>query len=159
KGASLGLQIHFVTTGKEETCKISVGLKYAQGVVQKQLKHLLLVNTKFKIPPGAAAHPVSNAKVLPEDAIGVGLFSHMHLRGKDMTFKANYPDGKSETLLVIPNYSFDWQHPYKWEENKYRFPKGTRIECVAHYDNSPFNAYNPDPKAEVGDGPQTYHEM
>jgi peroxiredoxin len=37
--------------------------------------------------------------------------------------------------------------------------KGTRLECVALYDNSAFNPHNPDPKATVRDGPQTYHEM
>ena len=40
-----------------------------------------------------------------------------------------------------------------------RLAKGTRLECIAHYDNSPFNPYNPNPLATVRNGPQTYHEM
>ena len=40
-----------------------------------------------------------------------------------------------------------------------KLPKGTRLECVAHFDNSPFNPYNPDPAKAVRDGPQTYQEM
>jgi hypothetical protein len=159
KGAALGLQIHYVTTGKEEKCKIAVGLRFAREVVQKRLKHLLLVDTKFAIPPGAPAYPVSGSKELDEDAVGVGMFIHMHLRGKDATFRAVLPDGTAQTLLVVPNYNFDWQVPYRWEPGKVKFPKGTRIECVAHYDNSPFNPYNPDPTATVKEGPQTYHEM
>jgi peroxiredoxin/mono/diheme cytochrome c family protein len=157
-GSVLGLQIHFVTTGKPETCKVEVGLRYARGTVTKQLRHILLVNTKYAIPPEAAAHPVSASQTLPVDALGVGLFAHMHLRGKDMTFRATYPDGTDETLLLVANYSFDWQQPYRWPAGK-RLPKGTRLECVAHYDNSPFNPFNPNPRAEVRDGPQTYHEM
>jgi hypothetical protein len=102
---------------------------------------------------------VTATRVLDRDAEGLGLFSHMHLRGKAMSFRAHLPDGKSETLLVIPNYSFSWQIPYRWEPGKQRLPKGTRLECVALYDNSPFNPHNPDPKATVRDGPQTYHEM
>jgi peroxiredoxin len=159
QGASLILQIHFVTTGKPEKCKISVGFKYAEGLVQKQLRHIRLDNSKFAIPPGAAAHPVSDSRTLDRDALGVGLFSHMHLRGKDMTFIAHKPDGARETLLVIPNYSFDWQHAYRWAPNTKRIPKGTKIECLAHYDNSAFNPYNPDPTATVKEGPQTFHEM
>ncbi|HEV3204967.1 MAG TPA: redoxin domain-containing protein [Gemmataceae bacterium] len=159
KGSALALQIHYVTTGKEEKCRISVGLKYAQGIVQKQLRFTLFVDTKFAIPPEAPAHPVKVTKVLDHDILGLGLFAHMHLRGKDMTFNAHYPDGKSETLLVIPNYSFNWQIPYVWEAGKMRLPKGTRVECIAHYDNSPFNPYNPNPQSTVKDGPQTYHEM
>jgi peroxiredoxin len=159
KGAGLLLQIHYVTTGKEEKCQIRVGFKYANGIVKKRLQHKVLEDNKFAIPPGAPAHPVSAKKVFDQDVTGVGLFVHMHLRGRDMTFRAHYPDGTSETLLLVPNYSFDWQMPYVWEIGKKRFPKGTRLEAVAHYDNSAFNPYNPDPNATVRDGPQTRHEM
>jgi hypothetical protein len=159
KGSVLGLQIHYVATGKPEKCQVTVGLRYPRVVVQQQLRHIQMTDHRFAIAPGAPAYKVAAGRVLDCDAVGVGLFAHMHLRGKDMTFTARYPDGKSETLLIIPNYSFSWQHPYRWEPGKKRLPKGTRLECVAHYDNSPFNAYNPDPKATVRHGPQTHHEM
>jgi thiol-disulfide isomerase/thioredoxin len=159
KGSVLGLQIHYVATGKAEKCKISVGLRYPRGVVQKQLRHFQLTDHRFAIPPGAPAHKVSASRVLEQDVVGVGLFSHMHLRGKDMTFTARLPDEKTDTLLIIPNYSFSWQVAYRWEPGQKKFPKGTRLECVAHYDNSPFNVYNPDPKATVRHGLQTHQEM
>jgi thiol-disulfide isomerase/thioredoxin len=159
KGSILGLQIHYVATGKAEQCRVSVGLRYPRAVVQKQLRHIQLTDHRFAIPPGAPAHKVSASRVLDCDVIGVGLFSHMHLRGKDMTFTAHLPDNKTDTLLIIPNYSFSWQMPYRWEPGKKRLPKGTRLECVAHFDNSPFNVYNPDPKATVRNGLQTYQEM
>ena len=159
KGSLLGLQIHYVVTGKAEKVTLSVGLKFANGKVNQQLHHLLFVDTKYTIPPGAPAHAVKVTRTLEQDAIGIGLFAHMHVRGKAMTFTAHTPDGKSEPLLTIPNYNFEWQIPYLWEPGKKRLPKGTRIECVALYDNSPFNPYNPDPKKTVKDGPQTYQEM
>lgn len=155
----LVLQMHFVTTGKPENCKVSIGLRYAREPVQKRLRLSYLATTRFAIPPGAAAHRVAVTKELPCDAIGVGLFSHMHLRGKDMAFRAKKPDGTTEDLLLIPNYSFSWQMPYRWEFGAKRLPKGTKLECVAHYDNSPFNPFNPDPKVTVREGPQTHHEM
>jgi hypothetical protein len=158
-GAVLVLQIHYVTTGKDERCKISVGFKHSSGTVQKQLRHVLLADYKFAIPPGAPAFPVGANQVLDRDADGLALFVHMHLRGRDMTFRAVRPDGTAETLLMVPNYSFDWQMPYRWEPGTMKFPKGTRLECVAHYDNSTFNFYNPDPKATVKDGQQTKDEM
>jgi thiol-disulfide isomerase/thioredoxin len=159
KGSSPALQIHYVTTGKPETCRITVGFKYAGGTIQQRLRHMLLYDRKFAIPPGAPAHRLAVSKSLDCDAIGLALFAHMHLRGRDMTFGAHYPDESSETLLMVPNYSFDWQMPYRWELGKKRFPKGTRIEAVAHYDNSAFNPYNPDPKATVREGQQTRNEM
>jgi hypothetical protein len=33
------------------------------------------------------------------------------------------------------------------------------MRAVAHFDNSPFNPYNPDPNATVRYGPQTVDEM
>lgn len=159
KGSFLALQIHFVTSGKPETCKVSVGLRYPREAIQSRLKVLQLFDTRFAIPPGAPAHKVRASKVLDTDVIGVGLFSHMHLRGKDMTFTAHKPDGKRDDLLVIANYNFEWQVPYRWEPGKKRIPKGTRLECVARFDNSAFNPYNPNPKATVRNGPQTHHEM
>ncbi len=158
-GAVLALEIHYVTTGKKERCRISVGLKYASGRIDKNLRHVLLEDKSFAIPPGATAHKVSASHVLDADSVGFGLFCHMHLRGRDMTFKAHYPDGKSETLLMVPNYSFDWQMPYVWAPGKKKFPRGTRLEAVARYDNSAFNPFNPDPTVTVRDGPQTFHEM
>jgi hypothetical protein len=159
KGSVLGLQLHFVTTGKPEKCKVSVGLRFPREPIQKRLRLIQLSDRKFAIPPGAPAHKVTASRVLDRDIIGVGMFSHMHLRGKDMTFTAHLPDKKTDTLLVIPNYNFGWQLPYRWEPGKMRLPKGTRLECVAHFDNSPFNPFNPDPKATVRNGPQTHHEM
>jgi hypothetical protein len=158
-GTLLILQIHYVTTGKAEQCKISVGFRYARETVDEQLRLLYLATNRFAIPPNAAAHPVSVTRELNCDAIVLGLFSHMHLRGKDMTFNAKYPDGKTDELLLVANYSFDWQQPYVYAAPGKKLPKGTRIECLAHYDNSAFNPFNPDPSATVRDGPQTYHEM
>jgi thiol-disulfide isomerase/thioredoxin len=159
KGSFLVLELHFVATGKREKCKVAVGLHHPRELVQKRLRSMQLTDRKFAIPPGAPAHRIAATRTLDHDVVGVGLFSHMHLRGKDMSFTAHLPDGKTDTLLVIPNYNFSWQVPYRWEPGKMRFPKGTRLECVAHYDNSPFNPFNPDPKATVRFGPQTYHEM
>jgi thiol-disulfide isomerase/thioredoxin len=153
------LQMHYVSTGKPEKCTVSVGLRFPREVVQKQLHNLQLTDRRFAIPPGAAAHKVTGTHTLDKDVIGVGLFSHMHLRGKDMTFIAHHADGKDETLLVVPNYNFEWQIPYRWETGKKTFAKGTKLECIAHFDNSSFNPYNPDPKATVKFGLQTHSEM
>ncbi len=160
KRSIIGIQIHYVTTGKPERCQIKIGLRYAREVVRKQLRFKLIADYRFAIPPEAPAHRVQARRQLEADAIGVGMFVHMHLRGRDMTFLAHRPDeNKPEVLLVVPNYSFDWQMPYRWAKNSMRFPKGTYIECIAHYDNSPFNPYNPNPKATVRDGQQTKDEM
>lgn len=159
KFAGLGLQIHYTTTGKPERCRISVGLRYPRRPVQKQLRHLLLDPRRIRIAPGHGAFPIAAEKSLDRDIELLGMFSHMHLRGKDMTFYAHAPDQPRETLLQIPNYNFEWQLGYELAPGTKRLPKGTRLEAVAHYDNSAFNPYNPDPKRTVPYGLQTYDEM
>jgi hypothetical protein len=155
----LALQVHYVTTGEETTDRLSVGLGFPRETIRKQLRHVQIKNRSLAIPPGAPHHAVTASRTLNCDATGVGMFTHMHVRGKDMVFRALRPESEPETLLAVPNYNFDWQMPYVWEPGKMRFPRGTRIECVAHYDNSAFNPYNPDPKATVREGQQTKEEM
>jgi thiol-disulfide isomerase/thioredoxin len=159
KGSVLVLQIHYTTTGKPETARLSVGLKFPRGAVHKRLYHQQVYTRGFQIPPFAPAHPVSARRQLDFDATGVGLVSHMHLRGKDMTFLARLPDGTTDTLLLVPNYNFDWQQSYRWAPGSKKFPRGTTFEVLAHFDNSDFNPYNPDPKASVRNGDQTFNEM
>ena len=159
KGSVLGLQLHFVTTGKPEKAKVSVGLKYPRGTLNKRVYFHLFVDNHFAIPPEALAHPVKATWTAPEDIIGIGLFSHMHVRGRDMSFYSQKPGADKELLLMIPNYSFDWQMGYEWPAGVMKFPQGTQFECLAHYDNSSFNPYNPNPKTTVYMGQQTHEEM
>ncbi|MFO0918428.1 MAG: redoxin family protein [Planctomycetaceae bacterium] len=157
--ATLGLQIHYTTTGKEEKCRIQVAFRFPRRAVDKQLKHFVLDPRDFQIEPGNGAYPVRSSLTFEEDVTLLGLFTHMHVRGKDMTFFATIPDQPRQTLLQIPNFNFEWQLGYKFAPGQKRFPKGTVLEAIAHYDNSTFNPYNPDPKRTVPYGDQTYDEM
>jgi hypothetical protein len=157
--SALGLEIHYTTTGKEDRCRISVGLRFPRGTVRKQLRHVLLDPRQIAIPPGHGAFPIRAGRTLDRDVTLLGLFSHMHLRGKDMTFFADVPGQPRATLLQIANYNFGWQLGYEIEPGRVRLPKGTRLEAVAHYDNSAFNPYNPDATRTVPWGQQSYDEM
>ena len=159
RGSILGLQIHLTTTGKPEKCRLRVGFRFAKEPIQKELHLLELYDNRFRIPPFAAYHTVSKSKTLQRDVTAYGMFAHMHVRGKDITFRAHPPRSESEIMLMIPNYNFDWQMPYYLPTGAKKYPAGTRFECVAHFDNSTFNPYNPDPSATVRVGEQTYNEM
>lgn len=158
-GAALVLQVHYVTTGKPERDRIRVGLRFPRAPVTKQLRSVVLSERSLAIPPGAPHHEVRRTAPLPHDASVLALFTHMHVRGKDMTFAALGADGRRTPLLSIPNYAFDWQLSYHVAPGAVRLPKGTTLECVGHYDNSAWNPFNPDPKVTVREGPQTTDEM
>jgi hypothetical protein len=155
-GSTLVLQVHYTTTGKEEQSLISVGFRYPQKGVDKISHHFVLDPHNIAIAPLDPMWRMSATKTIPANATLLGMFTHMHVRGRDMTFIAEYPDGRRETLLQIPNFNFAWQLAY---ECRNRLPAGTKIEAVAHFDNSKFNPYNPDPTRTVPYGPQTYDEM
>ena len=71
---------------------------------------------------------------------------------------AVYPAGERETLLSVPRYDFNWQIVY-YEKKPLSFPKGTKLELTAHWDNSANNEWNPDPSATVRWGDQSWQEM
>ena len=82
----------------------------------------------------------------------------MHFRGTGFRYVAHYPDGASETLLSVPNYTFNWQRFYALSTPKH-LPAGTRIVSHAVFDNSAKNKLNPDPSATVRWGEQSFDEM
>ena len=69
-----------------------------------------------------------------------------------------FPDGKRETILSVPEYNWHWQLWYNLAE-PVDLPQGTKIECTAHFDNSPNNPENPDPTKSVIWGQQSWDEM
>ena len=86
------------------------------------------------------------------------MMPHMHLRGKSFRYEARYPSGESEILLDVPHYDFNWQTAYRLTQPK-SLPAGTKIHCMAHFDNSEENLANPDPDKAVRWGDQTWDEM
>jgi hypothetical protein len=118
----------------------------------------MALNARFQIPPGAANHKVVSSSRFSRPAELLSLMPHMHLRGKDFLYRAHYPDGRSEILLNVPGYNFNWQHRYRFAK-PFLIPAGTTIECVAHFDNSTGNPANPDPRKTIGWGKQTWEEM
>lgn len=157
-GSSLVFQMHYTPVGEEVKDRTTIGLKVAKTAPAKQLRTGLALNMRFVIPPGEANHEVRATITMAEDIHVMSLSPHMHFRGKDFTYTAIYPDGRSEILLRVPKYDFNWQLSYVFKTPR-ALPKGTQLECVAHFDNSSRNVDNPDPKAEVRWGDQTFEEM
>ena len=83
---------------------------------------------------------------------------HTHMRGKKWEVTAIYPDGRSELILDVPKYDFNWQTDYIFKE-PLLLPKGTKLQTSAWYDNSTANKANPDPTKDVYWGDQTWEEM
>jgi hypothetical protein len=157
-GSDLVLQIHYTSNGIAASDKTRVGIVFAKEPPKERLYNTFVANPFLRIPAGDPNFAVHAELTLPNDVELASMIPHMHVRGKAFQYKVTYPDGKSEVLLDVPKYDFNWQINYHLAERR-KLPKGTKLECIAYYDNSPNNPSNPDPKKVVQWGDQTWEEM
>jgi len=157
-GSTITLQMHYTSNGTEQTDRTKLGLTFARTPPTTEMRMGTLVNGTLRIPPGAADYSVAAEMTTTADVTLRQLLPHTHLRGKRWEYTATYPDGRSEIILAVPRYDFNWQTDYVFAE-PLKLPAGTKIRAVAWYDNSPANRHNPDPKVEVLWGDQTWEEM
>jgi len=157
-GSDIILQMHYTANGKEGLDRTKIGFVFAKSPVTERVLTLAATTRKFEIPAGDANYRVDSTFEFGDDAKVISYLPHMHLRGKDFEYRAVYPTGETETLLNVPNYSFSWQLTY-FPERELVVPKGTKLQCTAHYDNSANNPNNPDATKSVKYGDQSWEEM
>lgn len=158
-GSKLIFQMHYTPNGSPQSDRSSVGLMFADAKSIKKPVTTLAVETQMLlIPPKVADYKQEAWQTFRKDTVLLSLFPHMHVRGKSFRYEAQYPDGTRETLLDVPRYDFAWQQTYEFAKPKL-LPKGTKMRCIAHYDNSSGNVSNPNPNALVHWGEQTWDEM
>ena len=111
---------------------------------------------KASTKPGASMM----ARPLDRDILLTSVMPHMHWLGKDFTFTAVLPDGKTRIPLIkIDHWNFNWQGTYAFKE-PIRVPKGSWFEVEAHFDNSEANPANQNkPPKVVKWGEGTNDEM
>ena len=157
-GSTLVFQVHYTTNGTPSHDRSRVGLIFAKQPPRREVRTALVANPSFTIPAGADNHQVEAEATFAEDVKMYTMHPHMHLRGKDMTYTLTRPDGRTEIVLRVPKYDFGWQTDY-WLAEPLTLPKGSTLRVTAHFDNSPANRANPDAKANVRWGDQTWEEM
>ena len=119
----------------------------------------LSLRPDLRIPAGEANYEVRCSKLISQDVHLTAVVPHMHLLGKDFLMTAIRPDGTRRVLIRIDHWDFNWQNSYDFVE-PIPIPSGTRIEVLAHFDNSEANPRNPNvPPREVRWGEQTTDEM
>ena len=157
-GSDIVLQMHYTTHGHATEDRTSIGLVFAKEPPTKRVLTLQLTNDRFLIPPGDPDHRVEVQGTLPNDALLLSFFPHMHLRGKTFEYNVLERGGRVTTLLRIPHYDFFWQLSYRLAQ-PLALEAGTILQAVATFDNSKNNPHNPDPDSAVSWGDQTWAEM
>lgn len=157
-GSDIVLQLHYTASGKAQSDRSKLGLIWAKEPPKQRVLTSAVGTSKFAIPPGDPNYRVDAEMTLHASATLVSLLPHMHLRGKAFSYQLTFPDGRREDILSVPKYDFNWQLWYL-PAGQITLPAGTKISCTAYYDNSANNAANPDPKALVKWGEQSWEEM
>ncbi|HKI37860.1 MAG TPA: redoxin domain-containing protein [Gemmataceae bacterium] len=159
KGSKLVFQMHYTPDGKERKDRSSIGLVFAKAPPEREAITLAVCRPGvLYIPAGTDNQKADATFTFREDGHILGFMPHMHLRGKDFTYEARVPGREPEVLLSVPHYNFGWQASYRLE-TPYPMPKGSKLHCVGHFDNSAKNPNNPDPTKDVTWGDQTWEEM
>ncbi len=156
--ATFEFQMHYTPSGKAVSDVSRMGIYLYDQPPKYKMEGMIFVNTRIKIPAGAPNHAEKMERVLPNDVLVYSMLPHSHFRGKASEFVAEYPDGRTETLLSVPRYDFNWQTSYQFKEPKF-LPAGTKITHRTWWDNSTRNLANPDATREVPWGRQSWDEM
>jgi hypothetical protein len=157
--SDLIFQMHYTTNGHAASDQTSLGLVFSKERPKQRVLTLQLANEHdtIPIPPNTDNYRVEVHGTLPNNAMLLSFFPHMHLRGKKFEYNIVHSDGSLETLLRV-NYDFYWQLSYRLAQPRF-LPAGTKLQVIAWYDNSRNNPHNPDPDSPVKWGDQTYNEM
>jgi len=158
-GADLVLQLHLQPTGRPEAVAPMVGFYFTNRAPEREFFKLCLNSLLLDIPAGAKAYQVEDSFTLPAEVVVLGFNPHCHYLGKDLRGFAVLPDGRTNLLLHIPQWDFNWQGDYRLKD-PLTLPKGTRLVMRYTFDNSAENPRNPDrPPRRVQYGVQTRDEM
>lgn len=157
-GSDIVFEVHYTPNGKAVMDRTKLGLVFAKEPPKKRVQTLSASNGTFKIPPGDPNYRVDASFKIRKPVTLASIHPHMHTRGKDFEYRVVFPSGETRTILRVPQYNWHWQLWYNLAE-PIDLPPGARIECTAHFDNSPNNPENPDSTKTVIWGQQSWDEM
>ena len=156
---NLDLQLHLLPSGRPVAVNPVIGLYFADEPPTRATARLHLRGAKIDIPAGQADYLVEESIVMPVSARLIRMYPHAHYLGKDMQIFVDLPDGTRQPLLHIPDWDFNWQSDYRFEDPP-RLPAQSRITMRYIFDNSAENPRNPtSPPRRVVGGYNSSDEM
>ena len=152
KGATLVIQVHYnlENLGDEVVQdQTRVGLYFQPATPKLRVLTLPIVNTTFKLPPGAMNQdviaefpfdlgqalgiPIPDAWVPKFSAVAVA--PHMHQLGTKFDAEVKQPDGTVTPLIRIDDWDFHWQGFYDYAK-PVPIPYRSKISAKCTFDNT-----------------------
>ena len=159
KGADVVIQVHYHPTGKAETDRTRIGLYFSRKPIHRTLQWSFAENEKdLNLPPNTTKE-IRGEWEVPVDSLAYAVTPHMHLIGREMGMSLKFPDGRTQDLIKIDDWDFNWQTTYYFQK-PVDMPKGTIVSVVAKSDPTSNNPRNPSkPPKQVNWGEATTDEM
>ena len=118
-------------SGAAESVRPSVAFFMSDRPPARTPTILRLGSQGIDIPPGERAHVIRDSYMLPVDVEVLAVQPHAHYRAREITGTATLPDGRTQTMMLIRDWDFRWQHVYR-EVTPIPLPKGTRAVNGLH---------------------------
>jgi Flp pilus assembly protein TadD len=158
-GADVVLLMHMQPLGRSEMLQPSIAFYFTETPPTNTPTKIGLRSYAIDLPAGSPETLIEESITLPVSADLLGVLPHAHYLARRLEGYAKFPDGTRQTLLLIPEWDFNWQTDFRFA-NPVPLPAGTVISFRYTYDNSTNNARNPSrPPVRVGFGLQTTDEM
>jgi len=164
KGSDFVLQLHLHPTGKLEHERSKIGIYFTDTAPVRKFREsgapgLFGFLAGIDIPPGEKHYELKGTFNVFANMRAYAVTAHAHYLAKEIKAVATFPDKTTQTLLWIPDWSFNWQDRYFYQ-TPVDLPKGTKVEVTIVYDNSADNPANPcRPPRRVQWGFQSFDEM
>ena len=158
-GSDFVIQLHMQSTGRPESIRAGIGLHFTDEPPVRTPLMLRLGRQSIDIPPGEPRYVIRDRFTLPVGGELIGIQPHAHFRATRINGFATFPDGRTEPLIRISDWDFNWQDVYRYETRPF-LPAGTTVAMEYVYDNSAANPRNPDhPPRRVRFGQFSNDEM
>jgi len=153
------LQLHLRPNGRPETVRVRLGLHEAEEPPRRFPMTIRMWTRDIDIPAGESDYLVEAGYTLPVDVDVLGVYPHAHYVGHDLQGFAQPPGEERLRLIHIPDWDFNWQEEYFYEEPLH-LPRGTELSIRYRYDNSANNPQNPfSPPRRIVHGFESSDEM
>jgi len=157
-GSDLIFQMHYTASGKPGSDRTKIGLVFSKEPPTERVITMGALNNQFTIPAGDPSFKAEAVTPIMNPVTVISWFPHMHLRGRAFQYDVIYPTGETQTVLKVNDWSLNWQLSYVLDQ-PLKLQPGAKIKATAWWDNSANNPANPDPKADVKWGEQSWEEM
>lgn len=142
-GSTVEVEVVFRKHGPEDLQKEfrirpKLGLFFAKGPIEFIVETAAIEGEAFTVKAGEAGVERRASTTFAENVHLAALYPNLGAGAASVEFTLTYPDERARTLALIPAFSPKWLSALVFRE-PVRAPAGSRLEMIAHYDNTKAN--------------------